>query len=69
MVFSQSQILQREVFLFEKLDAANREQMGHLKAVVFVRPTPDNMQHLVRELREPKYGAYHICKWIVFNLF
>eukprot|EP00026_Physarum_polycephalum_P006009 Phypoly_transcript_06049.p1 GENE.Phypoly_transcript_06049~~Phypoly_transcript_06049.p1 ORF type:complete len:564 (+),score=108.74 Phypoly_transcript_06049:40-1692(+) len=60
MVYTQSQILQKEVFLFEKVDQANREVMGHLKAVCFVRPTEENIKLLKDELSSPKYGEYHI---------
>ena len=34
--------------------------MRHLKCICFVRPTPDTIQLLVNELREPKYGEYSI---------
>src|SRR5271154_6887400 len=34
--------------------------MRHLKCICLVRPTPDSIQHLVNELREPKYGEYSI---------
>jgi vacuolar protein sorting-associated protein 45 len=34
--------------------------MRHLKCICLVRPTPDSIQHLVNELREPKYGEYYI---------
>lgn len=60
MVYTQSQILQKEVFLFEKIDAQKREVMGHLKAVCFLRPTVENIHLLKDELREPKYGEYHL---------
>ena len=39
MVYAQSEILQKEVFLFERIDSQGREAMKHLKAVVFVRPS------------------------------
>jgi len=60
LVYSQSQILQKEVYLFERLDSEGRELMAHLKAIVFVRPTPENCQLLDQELRKPKYGEYHL---------
>lgn len=60
MVYTQSQILQKEVFLFEKIDQPNREVMGHLKAVVFLRPTEENIKLLKDELASPKYGEYYI---------
>jgi len=34
--------------------------MRHLKCICLVRPTPDTIQHLVNELRDPKYGEYAI---------
>ena len=39
MVYSQSEILQKEVYLFERIDVPSRETMKHLKAVTFLRPT------------------------------
>eukprot|EP01087_Luapelamoeba_hula_P003470 TRINITY_DN13278_c0_g1_i1.p1 TRINITY_DN13278_c0_g1~~TRINITY_DN13278_c0_g1_i1.p1 ORF type:complete len:564 (+),score=111.57 TRINITY_DN13278_c0_g1_i1:78-1769(+) len=60
MVYSQSAVLQKEVYLFERLDSENRELMAHLRAVCFLRPTADNCQLLDKELRKPKYGEYHI---------
>lgn len=59
MVMSQSHILQREVFLVEQLDAAH-ESMLHLKAAVVLRPTAANIELLKKELKNPKYGQYHI---------
>ncbi|NXP73326.1 VPS45 protein, partial [Ramphastos sulfuratus] len=60
MVYTQSEILQREVYLFERLDSANREAMKHLKAICFLRPTKENVELLVQELRRPKYSIYFI---------
>lgn len=34
--------------------------MRHLRCLCFVRPTPNAIQLLVDELRDPKYGEYHI---------
>ncbi|KAF3925663.1 hypothetical protein ABW21_db0208690 [Orbilia brochopaga] len=55
---SQSTLLQHEVFLIDRLENANREKMRHLKCLCFVRPSPDSIQMLVEELRDPKYGEY-----------
>lgn len=59
MAYTQSQILQKEVYLVEKIDL-EREQMLHMKALCFLRPTPENISLLVRELRSPKYSEYHL---------
>uniref|UniRef100_A0A8C5TDQ1 Vacuolar protein sorting-associated protein 45 n=1 Tax=Malurus cyaneus samueli TaxID=2593467 RepID=A0A8C5TDQ1_9PASS len=60
VVYTQSEILQREVYLFERLDSPNREPMKHLKAICFLRPTKENVELLVQELRRPKYSIYFI---------
>lgn len=63
MVYSQSEILQKEVYLFERLDSpSSTEPMKHLKCIVFIRPTKDNIGLLCNELRNPRYGMYYICK-------
>ena len=62
MVYAQSEILQKEVFLFERIDLAGRKSLKHLSAICFLRPTEENIHALVRELHEPKYGSYYICK-------
>eukprot|EP00301_Raphidiophrys_heterophryoidea_P010210 c15272_g1_i1.p1 GENE.c15272_g1_i1~~c15272_g1_i1.p1 ORF type:complete len:587 (+),score=182.89 c15272_g1_i1:89-1762(+) len=60
MVLSQSEILEKDVFLTELLESHQRERMTHLKAVIFVRPDPSNIALIRQELREPHYGEYHI---------
>lgn len=65
MVFAQSEILQKEVFLFEMIDAVEGKPLKHLSAVCLLRVTDENIQTLIRELQKPKYGTYDICKSIV----
>ncbi|XP_052101318.1 vacuolar protein sorting-associated protein 45-like [Mytilus californianus] len=60
MVYAQSEILQKEVYLFERIDSAGRETMKHLKCIAFVRPTKENVELLAQELRMSKYGLYYI---------
>lgn len=60
MVYTQSEILQKEVYLFERIDSQSRENMKHLKAICFLRPTKDNVEYLIQELRRPKYSVYFI---------
>lgn len=66
MVYGQSEILQREVYLLERIDTAqplspDRDSgLRYLKCLVFLRPTAQNVALLARELRNPKYGAYYI---------
>ncbi|GAV58819.1 Sec1 domain-containing protein [Cephalotus follicularis] len=62
VVYSQSELLQKEVFLVELVDSISKsiESMSHLKAVYFLRPTTDNIQHMRRQLSNPRFGEYHL---------
>ena len=60
MVYSQSEILQKETYLVERASNTGREPMPHLKCVAFLRPTPDSIDAMVAELRKPKYGQYDL---------
>ncbi|KAI3990864.1 hypothetical protein MKX01_026048 [Papaver californicum] len=60
VVFSQSELLQKEVFLVELVDSTSKESMSHLKAVYFLRPTSENIQHLRRQIANPRFGEYHL---------
>lgn len=63
VVYSQSDLLKKEVFLVETMDNASssRESMAHLKAVYFLRPSADNVQKLRRHLAMPRFAEYHLC--------
>ncbi|GMP46544.1 hypothetical protein CsSME_00014655 [Camellia sinensis var. sinensis] len=62
VVYSQSDLLQKEVFLVELVDSISKskEPMSHLKAVFFLRPTSENIQHMRRQLASPRFGEYHL---------
>ncbi|KAI8569586.1 hypothetical protein RHMOL_Rhmol02G0289600 [Rhododendron molle] len=62
VVYSQSDLLQKEVFLVELVDSISksREPMSHLKAVYFLRPTSENIQQMRRQLASPRFGEYHL---------
>ncbi|PHH77592.1 hypothetical protein CDD82_3454 [Ophiocordyceps australis] len=57
---SQSALLNHDVYLTDRLDNAARDKMRHLRCLCLVRPTPETMELLIDELREPKYGEYHL---------
>ena len=57
---TQSSLLNHEVYLIDRLDNPSREKMRHLKCLCFVRPHPDSIGLLIDELRDPKYGEYHL---------
>ena len=61
MVYAMHEFLEKEVYYVGNLDA-ERESSQHLKAIVFVRPIPENLRMLKNELMEPKFAEYHLCK-------
>ena len=38
--------------------------MRHLRCLAFVRPSPESVQFLIDELREPRYGEYNLCEFL-----
>ena len=74
MVYTQSQILEKSVFLTAPLipkppplttdpntpPPAPREKMMHLKGVILCRPTRAMVDAVVKEITNPMYGEYHI---------
>ena len=67
VAYSQSELLQKEVFLVELVDtiSMSRESMYHLKAVCFLRPTSENIQLLRRQLANSRFGEYHLCEFFI----
>ncbi|KAF2861967.1 Sec1-like protein [Piedraia hortae CBS 480.64] len=57
---TQSALLNHSIYLTDRIDSREREKMRHLRCICFLRPTSDSIQLLIDELREPKYGEYHI---------
>lgn len=60
VAYSQSEIASKEVYLFDLLENPNRDYMKHLKCLCMIRPTKQNIQNLIRELKNPKYGQYYL---------
>ena len=59
MVYSQTEIFQKEVYLLEVLQKTRKhEVMSHIKAAVIVQPTEENISLLCKELQNPKFGKY-----------
>lgn len=65
MVLSHTEILEREIFLTERLDGSDsagegKRALAKLSAICFLRPTNQNFLLLGRELQNPRYTQYHI---------
>lgn len=69
--FTQTELLQMEVFLVEKLRPSQAKKMQHLKALCFVRPTEENVTLVVEYMKRQTFGGYYICKsrkWRICNI-
>ena len=59
---TQSTLLSYQVYLIDRIDNHKRDRMAHMKCVCFIRPTPESLDALAEELREPRYGEYYLCE-------
>lgn len=57
---TQSALLNHEVYLIDRIDNTNREKMRHLRCLCLLRPSPESIQLLMDELRDPRYGDYYV---------
>ena len=62
MVYSRTQILQKEVFFIETIDNLPKEKLLHLKGIFFLRNTSQNLDLVCQSLREPVFSSYYLCK-------
>ena len=60
VLFGMTEIIQKEVYLVQKIEDTNRDKLLHLNAVCILRPTQANIDYLRRELSQPKYGKYYL---------
>ena len=68
LLLSQSELLELQVFLVEKLggggtetnNGGTQERSAHFGCVVFVRPTDKNILALVNELQSPRFAKYFL---------
>eukprot|EP00347_Sterkiella_histriomuscorum_P013072 403366130 len=60
LVYSRTNILQREVFFIETIDNIPQEKLTHLKAIFFCRSTDETINKIAQELQEPKFSQYNL---------
>lgn len=60
LVFSQSELLKREVFLTELIDVTNRSNLPHFSGIYFIRPNKENISILCNELKKPLFKEYYV---------
>uniref|UniRef100_A0A6G1S9L0 Vacuolar protein sorting-associated protein 45 n=1 Tax=Aceria tosichella TaxID=561515 RepID=A0A6G1S9L0_9ACAR len=60
--YTKSEMLLREVYLFEYIDTIfeSTERLNHVKCIVILRPTRENIERLCFELGRPHYRTYNI---------
>ncbi|EGR30199.1 vacuolar sorting protein, putative [Ichthyophthirius multifiliis] len=60
LVYSQTSILKKDVYLIERIDQPSEGKMQHLKVIYFIRPTEQNQQRLLQELEKSRFAEYYI---------
>lgn len=65
---TQSDLLTHQVYLTDRIDNVRRERMPHLKCICFLEPNEDSLEAVRRELAEPKYGEYYLCKSLMLSV-
>ncbi|KAL3241125.1 Vps45p [Nakaseomyces bracarensis] len=60
MCSTQSELLHNEIFLIDTIENQQRDIERHLRCLVYINPTDESIDYLVKELRNPKYGDYHL---------
>lgn len=60
MCATQSDLLNHEIYLVDTIENQNRDIMRHLRCLVYVNPSEETIQALLKELQNPKYGEYYI---------
>jgi vacuolar protein sorting-associated protein 45 len=66
MLVAQSELLQREVYLVEKLEEMSKEKdIGTLKSLILISPSPQNITILEEELANFSITMAYLCKvWL-----
>lgn len=62
---AQSEMLQKEIYLFEAIEnfVQKQDAIKFVKCIVFLRPTEKNITYLIRELKHPRFLQYYISKY------
>lgn len=60
LLYSQSELLSNEVIFIDKLNKPPTSDISHITALVFVRPTAENVHALRNELLHPHFSSYKL---------
>ncbi|KAM3139618.1 hypothetical protein pb186bvf_008263 [Paramecium bursaria] len=60
LIYSQSQILKKDVYLIEKIELQNKTKLQHMKVIYLLRPTQENQKFLIEELKNNRFSEYYI---------
>ncbi|CUM65733.1 uncharacterized protein PRCAT00003381001 [Priceomyces carsonii] len=61
MCYTQSQLLEHDIILVELIENQNKlNMMKHLSCIVYIKPTKESIQSLIRELNKPHFSNYKL---------
>ena len=60
LIYSRSNLLEKNVYFFDTIDRKGEEKLKHLAAIFFVRNTPENCKKIEDELKNPLFNKYYL---------
>ncbi|KAK6457764.1 vacuolar protein sorting associated protein [Scheffersomyces xylosifermentans] len=61
MCYTQSQLLSNDIILVELIESQNTlNVMKHLNCIVYIKPTKESIQSLIKELANPHFNSYRL---------
>ncbi|ORY25715.1 Sec1-like protein [Naematelia encephala] len=63
LVTTQSELLSHEIYLTDRIDNTSREPLNHLSCIAFLSSSPQSVEWVKQELKNPRYGGY----WLYFS--
>jgi len=58
--FSRSALLEKDVYLFDRIDRLGQEKLKHLGGIFFLRANNENIESICKELKNPKFVKYYL---------
>lgn len=59
--YSQSQLLQQDIILIEMIDNYHQlDQMKHLNCIIYIKPVPESIELLTKEIQNPHFNSYKV---------
>ena len=59
LIYAQTEILRKDVFLVENINSNVKDQLKHINAIYLVRFNSENCDKILQELKNPRFKQYY----------